>query len=579
MIRSRFIASSALCLVAFTASTTGTAEAAITIDLSYVDTQGTAYTRFRNWVNQALAGNPGYEFSATDAAMAARISGQSNYCTLAVSMIETQVSAAEARIAAGQNPAVAGDSYLQAGPMIGDLALTYDWCAAQVSASQRSRWANYAERTVANIWSPAQAQWGGRTASWSGWGTNDPANNYYYSFLRATMYWGLASNSSTWINFLQTQKLPPLQAYFAMLHGGGSEEGTGYGTSHHKLFELYRVWRDSTGTDLAGASPHLTDTISYWLHATVPTLNRFAPYGDQARNSNPEFFDYHRHLLLEARRMTGSAAARDLASWWLGNSSVPAMTQGFNFRDDLLPAGVAPAQPGGNAPLTYIAEGVGHLFTRTAWSPTATWLTFSAGSYNQSHAHQDQGSFTLFAGNWLAVTENIWSHSGIQQGTEVHNVVRFVRNNANVRQREGTRSTMTVHQLGPGPGEVHVSGNLGAAYAAGSGVNAWTRRLDFTGNKLVIDDQFAVMAGTRAIFQINTPAQPVVSGREATAGALKIRVVEPIQANLSVVNWRNVASDFNSGWKLEVEGPASNTRFIVELTTGEQIFKGSFEPL
>ena len=37
--------------------------------------------------------------------------------------IEAQVSAAEAKIAANQAPAVAGDSYLEVGGMIGDLAL------------------------------------------------------------------------------------------------------------------------------------------------------------------------------------------------------------------------------------------------------------------------------------------------------------------------------------------------------------------------------------------------------------------------------------------------------------------------
>src|SRR5688572_31444309 len=83
------------------------------------------------------------------------------------------------------------------------------------------------------------------------------------------MYWALASNDPALRAFLESEKLPPLQAYFATLPGGGSEEGTGYGTSHHKLFELYRVWRDSTATDLANANAHLTDTISYWLHATV----------------------------------------------------------------------------------------------------------------------------------------------------------------------------------------------------------------------------------------------------------------------------------------------------------------------
>ena len=554
----------------------GVAQASINTDLSYVNQQSAAYARFRNWVNQAVAGNPGYGFSANDAVVMFRLTGQAQYCTLAASMVEAQVSAAETAIAANQNPEVAHDSYLYAGAMIGDLALTYDWCAAFVSAPQKTRWSAYAERSIANIWTPNAAMWGSRPAPWTGWGTNDPANNYYYSFLRATMYWALAINSNTWKTYLQTQKIPPLLNYFAMLPGGGSEEGTGYGTSHHKLFELYRVWRDSTGSDLANANPHLTDTISYWLHASVPTRNRFAPYGDQSRSSNPEFYDYHRHLILEARYMTASPAARDLASWWINNNSVQQMSSAFNYRDDLLPPGSSSTLPA--APLVYVASGIGHLFARTSWETGATWLSFSAGSYVQSHAHQDQGSFTLFSGDWLAVTENIWSHSGIQQGTEVHNVVRFVRNGANVKQRAPSHSTMNITQQGPGPGEVHVTGNLSAAYPAGSGVNSWQRSLDFTGNRLLVTDQFAVVSGTQAIFQVNTPTQPTINGNVATAGRLTVRVLEPLGATLTAVNWRNVDSDFTSGWKLEVSGASTNTGFVVELTTGETIMKNGFDP-
>lgn len=553
-----------------------TAQAAITVNLSYVNQGSAAYNRFRNWVDQAVSGNVGYGFSANDAVVMYRLTNQSQYCILARNMVEEQVVAAEAAIAANQNPEVQHDSYLYAGAMIGDLALTYDWCSTFVSASQRTRWAAYTERTISNIWNPASAQWGGRAAPWSGWGTDDPANNYYYSFLRATMYWALASNSNTWISYLETNKIPPLVNYFALLTGGGSEEGTGYGTSHHKLFELYRVWRDSRTTDLANANAHLTDTISYWLHATVPTRDRFAPYGDQARSSVPEFYDYHRHLILEARYLTNSAAARDLASWWINNNSVQQMASGFNYRDDLLPPGTSSPLP--NAPLTYRATAIGHLFTRTSWETGATWLSFSAGSYNQSHAHQDQGSFTLFGGgDWLAVTENIWSHSGIQQGTEVHNLVRFVKNGTTVRQRSNTVSTMNVLQQGPGPGEVHVTGDMTAAYQAGSGVNSWQRRLDFTGSSLLVTDQFSVTSGTQAIFQVNTPVQPVITGNTAKAGNLTVRVLQPAGATLTAVNWRNVDSDFLSGWKLEVRGSASNTGFVVEMTTGETIFKHGFE--
>jgi hypothetical protein len=152
-------------------------------------------------------------------------------------------------------------------------------------------------------------------------------------------------------------KLPILEAYFAALTGGGSEEGTGYGTSHMRLFPLYRLWRDATGVDIGNANAHMSDTISYWAHATVPTLDRFAPFGDQSRTSIPALYDYQRRLVLEARELTNSPIARETAAWWLNNISVRSMENGFNTRFDLLDAGTSAQPP---ASLTYNARGVGH---------------------------------------------------------------------------------------------------------------------------------------------------------------------------------------------------------------------------
>ncbi len=67
------------------------------------------------------------------------------------------------------------------------------------------------------------------------------------------------------------------------------------------------------------------------------------------------------------------------------------MGQGFNSRYDLLAAGDADDAP---KALVYYAEGAGHLFARTDWGKDAMWMSFVAGPYNESHAHQDQGSFT-----------------------------------------------------------------------------------------------------------------------------------------------------------------------------------------
>jgi len=546
--------------------------AAINIDLSYVDQNSDQYHRFRDWVDQAVDGDPGYNFSAEDAAYMYRLTGQTQYATLAVSMVEQQVSDAEAAIAAGQQPDVANDSYLDVGSMLGDLALTYDWCSQFVTATQRVRWAAYAEQTIFNVWNPDQAVWGSRPASWSGWSIDNPANNYFYSFLEATMYWSQAADSAPWTQFLDAVKVPLLEDYFSGMVGGGSQEGTGYGLSHKKLFALYRMWRDSTGEDVANENSHLTDSILWWIHATVPTLDRTAAIGDQSRVSEPIMYDYQRDLVLEARKMTLDPTVQSNASWWLHNISVPEMENGFNFRADLLPAGSAGSPP---ADLVYYAPATGQLFARTSWDTSAMWLQFAAGPYLESHAHQDQGSFTLYEDTWLAVTENIWSHSGIQQGTEVNNMLRFEHNGNIVQQSVGTYSSMDVTP--GGGGAVHAVANLTPAYGGDPAVQSWTRTIDFSGHTLTVHDNYATGSGTQAIFQVNTPVRPTISGSTATAGALKVTVVSPANATLTAVDWTGQDSDYESGWRLDISGGSGE--YIVELSTevSETVFQAGFD--
>ncbi|HTI94969.1 MAG TPA: hypothetical protein VL425_00490 [Rudaea sp.] len=547
------------------------AQAAIDIDLSYVDQNSAEFTRFKNYVDAAIAGNPDYGFSAADAAYLYKLTGQGQYATLAVATVEAQVSAAETVIAGGGRPEISNDSYLEVGSMIEDLALTYDWCADHVSPAQRTRWATYAEQAVWNVWHADTAQWGGHAFAWSGWGVDDPANNYHYSFLRATLYWGLASNNTNWLNLLTTAKWPEQEAYTATIPGGGSQEGTAYGLSHRDLFMLYRVWRDATGTDIANANTHLTDSIQWWIHATVPTLDRVAAIGDQARVSEPVIYDYHRHLMLEARNLTNDATARENASWWLHSISDQDMQSSFNYRHNLLSAGAAGTPP---AALTYYATGTGQLFSRTGWDTHAMWLNFSAGPYVQSHAHQDQGAFTLFEDDWLAVTENIWTHSGIQQDTDTNNVLRFENAGAIVPQHEGTTSTMTVT---PGVnGAVHAVANLTPAYDGDPAVTSWQRTIDFAGHKLTVSDAFALGGGTSAIFQVDTPVQPVISGKTAQAGTLLIRVLEPANATLSALDWTTQSDaneTYNSGWRLDIAGGTSG--YVVELSV-DRIFSNGF---
>ena len=532
------------------------------VDLGYIDMRSPRFARFREWVDRAAAGRPGYNFSPTDAAWMYRLTGQQRYCQLAIGLVETRVSEAEAAIAAGTFAPVAGNSYLEAGHAIGSLASTWSACGQSLPPDQALRWRSYADQVVWNIWNPREARWGGRAHPWTGWATDNPGNNYHYSFLAATMGWALASRNAGMLADLRERRLPALKAYFEGLPGGGSREGTGYGVSHMNLFPLYAMWRDASGEDLANANAHLTDTIAYWIHATVPTFSHYAPIGDLARYANPELYDYHRALMLHARHLSASEQARSSAAWWLGSIPVARMQEGFNLRADLLPPG-----DGGRPPteLWHHATGTGHLFARTGWDRDAMWLSMVAGPYEESHAHQDQGAFNLYSRDWLAVTANIWTRSGIHQGTGVHNMLRFENPRGLPRQCQaaagarlaqqchGTRSTLEVVAR-PGGGH-DVRADLTPAYAGNPAVRSWRRQLEFDQRTLTVRDHFAVGPGTRAVFQLQVPVRPAIAGNVVEAGRLRMTVLEPADARISTRSWPEIdAAGFRDGWRIDVEG-------------------------
>ena len=165
--------------------------AGIPLDLSYVDRGSPAYARFKRWVDLAVMGAPDDGFTAYDAALLYRLDPQPAYCSLAIRMTDDEVSAAEAAIAAGDAPTIAGYSYLDVGPRIAALSLTLDSCRARIDETMRARWSAYAGQAVWNVWHPWRAHWGAWPHPWTGWATDNPGNNYHYSFLEATLYWAL----------------------------------------------------------------------------------------------------------------------------------------------------------------------------------------------------------------------------------------------------------------------------------------------------------------------------------------------------------------------------------------------------
>jgi hypothetical protein len=520
-----------------------------------------AARRFRDVVISQMTGGNVYGFEPWYAALMFRLSGEPLYAAYAIQVTDAAVAAEEMLIAQDMRANVAGDSYLEVGSIVGNVALVYDWCYDRLTPAQRSRWLTYSNQSVKNIWNPRSASWGAKTYSWSGWSVDNPSNNYYYSFLRATMLLGLASfgendQSQTWLDTFRIAKLEKqlFPTFKRDLDGGGSREGTGYGTAMRGLFQMLDWWERSTGERLAERAPHTLASMAHMMHSTVPTLDRLAPTGDHARDSSAALFDYHRDYLLELMALFPNERMSGAAKSFL----VPVMKQGFNaYIDFLYGDSHVPTQPLTDLSTTYWGAGTGQLMMRSSWKPSATYANFICGPYTESHAHRDQGSFVLYRGGWLLNDANMQSASGIEQGEELHNLLRFELAGATVKQSVGAGCKLTA--LVDNALFAYASARVTGAYEGRVAVQKVEREFLFIKpDTFVVLDRGAAAPGARRIWTLNLPPSatpPAVVGDHLRFGDAAQRVdidrLAPQGIVSEVIPWRSLGGAVPGGWRID----------------------------
>ncbi len=542
-----------------------------------------AAMRFQALVDSWVAGKDVYSFGAWNAALLGEITGDAKYCTAAIKAIDAQVDAATRQIASGKSPEVASDSYLKVGDLIGDLALVYDGCAGSLSGERRAVWLAYADQAVYNVWNYQIAKWGSAKMPWSGWAIDDPSDNYYYSFLRATMLLGLAAHGDSsradgWLDQFQAKLHDELVPTFnADLVGGGSREGTGYGVSMRGLFELYDLWDGATGQRIADLTPHTRASMRSFIHQVVPTLDRIAPTGDQSRDSTAAFFDYHRNYLQELVALYPGDPVAPRAQALLAGSSLPEMGNQFMFSYDFVYAntGVAATSLDGLG-TAYYAPGIGELYARSGWDTHATWINLIAGPFTQSHAHQDQGSLMIYKDGWLGYDAIVATHSGIRQELDLHSLVRIVDSSGhNIEQQRGTSAQLVA--LHRGTGFLHAAADVTAVYKKSSAIQKVQREIVYLEpSTVVVYDRVTTSAATRQIWQLVAPTRPVltdlgakITGAKATtsspAHVLEInRLQAPASASPSVFDF--TGSDFSGGFRYDETATGGDNRSLHVLT-------------
>lgn len=498
--------------------------------------------KFRNMVNNELA-TPGvnYGFNAWNAALMYALTGTVSYGNFAVAKVDAYVAAEEARIAANTMTAISGDVYLEVGPELKNLGLTFDWCYSLMTPLQRTRWIAYANQACYNIEFPSLAEWGGNLWPWNGWSVNNPANNYYYSHLEAYMFTGLGTygdnaGAQHWLNRFRLIKLRD-QAfpYFdSLLVGGGSREGTGYGTAVRGLLKLYDWWEKSTGERIADLTTHTLSSFYWTMHTIVPTLNFLVHTGDHARDATAALYDYHREYLQGMLALYPSEIISGVAKTLLAASSVPTVLYSLSFYTDFInnyPA--ITSRPLTDLNTAYYGSGTGNIFFRSAWNTTAAMIHMMCGPFTESHAHQDQGSILLYCRTWLGVDANSYSASGINPEVITHNLVRIVIAGS-VVQQVGYLAPSVLYALHDEAQYSYAGGNITPIYNGHASISKVEREIVLLkpGKVAVILDRVDVVgAGISRIFGMNGYVNPSIAGGVTTfvngAGTLALHRLAP----------------------------------------------------
>lgn len=543
--------------------------------------------RFKEIVDNQVAGVDDYwGFQYWNAALLGKVLNQTHYCQYAITKTEAFVKSEEKIISLKQRPTVSYDSYLEVGAIIGNVSLVYDWCRSSMTNAQRLRWRNYANQAVWNVWHPDQAKWGGVSFPWSGWSVDNPSNNYYYSFLEATMLLGLATygentQAQTWLDQFRVTKLTNqlFPQFNQALQGGGSREGTGYGVSMQDLWRLYDWWERSTGERIADKTLHTKASLAAFLFQIAPDFKRVNPTGDHARDSTAMLYDYHRNYLQILMQLYPNEIISGMAKTVLANCSVTEMQSPFMFvYDYLYDSSNITARSLSTLNTAYRALGTGQFSYRNAWTTkTATHVNFICGPYTESHAHRDQGSFTLFQRNWLAYDANIDSHSGINQEEWFHNLVRFEKNGNLIEQGMSLPSEAgpcSVLSLAQKPYYTYTAANIKPVYSQRPEVLKLERELIFINRQLlIVFDRAQAQTGTNKIWTLNLPQNATVSGNKATLiqttdgvrHQLDVIRLFPTTVTTSLKSWKTLNSDLLNGYRLDVTDTSTAPSYFLHI--------------
>ena len=480
-------------------------------------------------------------------------------------------------------PLFCSDQFYNSRNVYVDVALIFDWCYPLLTSGQKTTIISYYNNALTLMWSASPtlnghsipASYALKDASLG----VDPRDNYFYGHLLATMlgYAAFGSDNasgSTWrTNFRTTMVDGYLTSYLSGQTGGGGKEGTGYGLADYLLAITYDWWLKSTGEDLFALTPtYWANRINWWAHASTPDGKYIMNWGDHARDSTSAMFDYYRTLMLPVMSHFPASATSQAMNNWLTNNCYDPIYGGYlarNLHDQNVGwdtvyrdvPGIGTANVASTFGKYWKDDGSGYLMMRTGWTASDTAIYYSYGQLLEGHDHCDKGSFSIYSKTYLAADQNLNTHGGEWQGTDVVNMVSMLSGTVQLTPLAyGNGTAPTVNFWVPlTTSYYYLSTDLTSQWP--SPVTKNKRELMFfpvgSSGVLVVFDYITTSTSYTARWQWNTPYNPTISTTTnsndtvtvAGLGSVTAKgiLIEPTSTGFAKTAWPSMGAETQSG--------------------------------
>ena len=534
------------------------------------------------------------ELYAYEAALVYKVTQDPAYLQQAIAL-------ADQRVAGGwQDLAHVHSQFLHARDWMRDIAMVYDWLYDELDAAHKTSYVDFMNMIMFLSWNNDAESNG--IYNTGNFGTKAPENNFYWNFICASAYAGVAmygEERSTFdldgqtYNFylpsfsgvdfdnlvdfvygkMDLKAIPDWLSTYA--RGGGWHEGNQYGASSKRhMFEAFLVLAEAGGKNYFEIIDFPRETVYFNIFATQPGGEVLYAGGKAGRDITYKLYDYDRHLMLCLINGYHGQIESEFAQYYI-NNFYPQMQQTFLMGlDFLLYRPEVAARSISELPLSYYAQGYKWVNSRSSWDDDAISVSFVSSDKIPEHQNNEQNGFQIYKGKsggtdqdgWM-VTDRQPFTEGKLRATKYHNTLMVDR----YCQRVGD-GTGYIRKYEVGQGYMYVVGDASDAYYKDQKSECWsstgTKQLHtflrelihILPNYVVVYDRISpVELSAEIVNYFHYPSQPTVNGNEIVMTHQHGKVFQTV---LLPANYTLTPVSQTETWRVEVSEATNKANYL-----------------